>query len=157
MVELNPITILKNLLRTKELQRVFGERYAEVKDLGRRQEYRLGVDRAYRVFEILTDEALDRQRPPDVTAREYVTQVCDEYRIDPDIYKEMYLNFELARYSKEEITFDMYSETLQAFDIILREIKAAGEKVVTTKRTASKGKKKRTRKGKRKAKARRKR
>ena len=163
----NPLTWFKELRSKREKQSSAQDELERVRRLGRQQEYKSAVVEVFKALETIMFLVLEFKRPEAVTAREYKDVLLErivERDTRPEFFRKMstqerrvfalekapeemktaletvIVNFEVARYSPEEISFEVFQESMQALEFMSSQ--------VTRRRAPPSGKPRKPKKGK---------
>jgi len=141
----NPLNWFKELRTKREQQSSAQDELERVRRLGRQQEYKSAVIEVFIALEAIMNLVLEFKRPEAVTAREYKDVLLErivERDTRPEFFRKMssqerrafalekapeemknsletiVSNFELARYSPEEVSFEMFQESMQELESV---------------------------------------
>ncbi|MHA1911360.1 MAG: hypothetical protein ACTSYA_06665 [Candidatus Kariarchaeaceae archaeon] len=139
----NPLTWFKEVRTKREKQSSAQDELERVRRLGRQQEYKSAVIEVFVALEAIMNLVLEFKRPEAVTAREYKDVLIERIiarDTRPEFFKKMnsqerrdfalekapdemknsletiVSNFETARYSPDEISFEAFQESMQALE-----------------------------------------
>ncbi|OLS18939.1 MAG: hypothetical protein HeimC2_43600 [Candidatus Heimdallarchaeota archaeon LC_2] len=119
----------------------------DVKKAAQASNYNQASIKAFYALESIGQNYAQINRDISTTAREYSQLLVDEGRASTEELEPIILNFEIAKYSPDEVTFDDYRDVETALDSIYMIYKKG--KPAKSKKSAKAGKKKRKRPKKR--------
>ncbi|MCH8907326.1 MAG: DUF4129 domain-containing protein [Candidatus Heimdallarchaeota archaeon] len=137
-----------NLRKTHDTGKVTDQAIAGVKAAAQASNYNQASMKAFYALEEVGKAFAEIQREPHITAREYSQLLVEDGKVTDEDVEPIIHNFEIAKYSPEEVTFDDYRSVEASLETVVRKFKKPDR--TASKDRAMKGKKSR-RKPKRRA------
>ncbi|MDH5402840.1 MAG: DUF4129 domain-containing protein [Candidatus Heimdallarchaeota archaeon] len=101
-----------------------GTSISDVKKAAQASNYNQASLKAFYALETIGLGKGSISRPPSMTAREYSDVLTNNSNILKEEIESIILNFEVAKYSELEVTFDDYRKAEEALEIVSKKFKA---------------------------------
>ncbi|MHA2253072.1 MAG: hypothetical protein ACXAD7_22100 [Candidatus Kariarchaeaceae archaeon] len=141
--------IFKRMSDKRESDKSAKDAMADVKRAAQASNYNQASVQAFYALQEIGRSYANIEREIYITAREYGNELAEGGNVSSEELEPIILNFEIAKYSPGEVTFEDYRNVEETLETVLKKYKSPSAKVRKAKGKAKKGKKRRRKPSKR--------